>query len=196
MSTCQHSRSLLPTHNPLRSYLHQQARRPKSENKTKQSKEIMLKLGQQLFLVGCVAVLVLAVISSQATAFTPLVVVVRFAAGPAPHTQRSPRHALVNMAHTITALSAASDENEEDLPTSTSSNVSKSKDKSIFDKINAALDTPILDANERSDQGAIAEALKGFVRSEPEVASITFSAVLVVFLFILVRFFNFLSYGI
>lgn len=156
----------------------------------------MPKLGQQLFLVGCVAVLVLAVISSQATAFTPLVVVVGFAAGPAPHTQRSPRHALVNMAHTITALSAASDENEEDLPTSTSSNVSKSKDKSIFDKINAALDTPILDANERSDQGAIAEALKGFVRSEPEVASITFSAVLVVFLFILVRFFNFLSYGI
>lgn len=163
----------------------------------KAKQEIMPK-SAQIFLAGCVAVLVLAVISSQATAFTPLVVVVGFAAGgpAAPHTQRSvPRHAaVVNMAQTITALSAASDKNEEDVPTS--SDVSKRKDKSIFDQINAALDTPILDANERSDQGAIAEALKGFVRSEPQLASISFSAVVVVLLFILVRFFNFLSYGI
>ena len=149
----------------------------------------------QISLIGCVAVLVLAM--SQATAFTPLVL--GFAARTAPPlTQRSPRHAVVNMAQTITALSAASDENdmEEDvLPTS--NDVSKRKDKSsIFDQINAALDTPILDANERSDQGAIAEALKDFVRSDPQLASISFSAVVVVLLFILVRFFNFLSYGI
>lgn len=162
----------------------------------------MPKLRQQLFLVGCVAVLVLAVISSQATAFTPLV---GFATGrpppAAPHTQRSPRHVMSMLAHRtrITALSAASDENEEDVSTPTSSDVSsktRKDNKSILDQINAALDTPILDANERSDQGAIAEALKGFVRSEPQLASISFSAVVVVFLFILVRFFNFLSYGI
>ena len=99
----------------------------------------------------------------------------------------------------ITALSAASDENEEDVSTPTSIEVSsktRKDNKSILDQINAVLDTPILDANERSDQGAIAEALKGFVRSEPQLASFSFSAVVVVFLFILVRFFNFLSYGI
>ena len=30
----------------------------------------------------------------------------------------------------------------------------------LFDQINAFLDTPILDANDRSDQGAVAETLK------------------------------------
>ena len=67
---------------------------------------------------------------------------------------------------------------------------------SLFDQINAFLDTPILDANDRSDQGAVAETLKRFVRREPQIASITFSAVVVAFMFLLVRIYNFISYGI
>lgn len=66
----------------------------------------------------------------------------------------------------------------------------------LFDQINAFLDTPILDANDRSDQGAVAETLKRFVRREPQIASITFSAVVVAFMFLLVRIYNFISYGI
>ena len=69
-------------------------------------------------------------------------------------------------------------------------------DTSLFDQINAFLDTPILDANDRSDQGAVAETLKRFVRREPQIASIAFSAVVVAFMFLLVRIYNFISYGI
>ena len=43
-------------------------------------------------------------------------------------------------------------------------------------------DTPILDANDRSDQGPVAELLKKFVRSEPELASVTFSVVVILLL--------------
>mmetsp|Transcript_2141 Transcript_2141/g.4342 ORF Transcript_2141/g.4342 Transcript_2141/m.4342 type:complete len:157 (-) Transcript_2141:373-843(-) len=53
---------------------------------------------------------------------------------------------------------------------------------SLWDKVNKFLDTPILDANNRSDQGAIAETLKEFVRDEPELAQVTFSVVVVVVL--------------
>eukprot|EP00563_Minutocellus_polymorphus_P002327 CAMPEP_0181030894 /NCGR_PEP_ID=MMETSP1070-20121207/5956_1 /TAXON_ID=265543 /ORGANISM="Minutocellus polymorphus, Strain NH13" /LENGTH=127 /DNA_ID=CAMNT_0023108263 /DNA_START=87 /DNA_END=470 /DNA_ORIENTATION=- len=69
-------------------------------------------------------------------------------------------------------------------------------DASLFDQINAFLDTPILDANDRSDQGAVTETLKRFVRREPQLASITFSGVVVIFMFFLVRVYNFISYGI
>ncbi len=69
-------------------------------------------------------------------------------------------------------------------------------DTSLFDQINAFLDTPILDANDRSDQGAVAETLKRFVRREPQIASIAFSAVVVAFMFLLVRIYNFILYGI
>ena len=48
-------------------------------------------------------------------------------------------------------------------------------------------DTPILDANDRRDQGPVAEALKKFVRAEPEVASVTFSVVVVIILLGLTR---------
>ena len=68
--------------------------------------------------------------------------------------------------------------------------------KSLLDQINSILDTPILDANDRSDQGPLAETLKRFVRREPQLASVTFSAVVVAFMFLLVRLFNFISYGI
>ena len=50
---------------------------------------------------------------------------------------------------------------------------------SLWDRANAFLDTPILDANNRSDQGAVAEALKEFVRDEPELAQVTFSVAVV-----------------
>ena len=70
------------------------------------------------------------------------------------------------------------------------------EEKSILDKINSFLDTPILDANDRSDQGPIAETLKRFVRREPQLASVTFSVVVVAFMFLLVRVYNFIAYGI
>ena len=60
-------------------------------------------------------------------------------------------------------------------------------DKSILDTINDFLDTPILDANNRSDQGPVAEALKEFVRDEPELAQVTFSVVVVAFLVVATR---------
>jgi len=60
-------------------------------------------------------------------------------------------------------------------------------EKSLFDKVNDFLDTPILDANNRSDQGALAETLKEFVRDEPEIAQVTFSAVVVAILVLLTR---------
>jgi len=72
----------------------------------------------------------------------------------------------------------------------------QNEEASLFAKINSFLDTPILDANNRSDQGAVAETLKRFVRREPQLASVTFSAVVVAFMFILVRLYNFISYGI
>lgn len=60
-------------------------------------------------------------------------------------------------------------------------------EKSLFDKVNDFLDTPILDANNRSDQGALAETLKEFVRDEPELAQVTFSVVVVAILALVTR---------
>eukprot|EP00535_Pseudo-nitzschia_heimii_P003857 CAMPEP_0197177096 /NCGR_PEP_ID=MMETSP1423-20130617/2824_1 /TAXON_ID=476441 /ORGANISM="Pseudo-nitzschia heimii, Strain UNC1101" /LENGTH=172 /DNA_ID=CAMNT_0042626589 /DNA_START=77 /DNA_END=595 /DNA_ORIENTATION=+ len=60
-------------------------------------------------------------------------------------------------------------------------------EKSILDKINDFLDTPILDANDRSDQGPVAEALKEFVRDEPELAQVTFSVAVVAVLVAVTR---------
>lgn len=68
-------------------------------------------------------------------------------------------------------------------------------DSSPFAKINSFLDTPILDANNKSDQGVVAEALKDFVRDEPQVAQIAFSGVVVVLFFVGVRIFNAIKYG-
>eukprot|EP00536_Pseudo-nitzschia_multiseries_P010963 jgi/Psemu1/289404/fgenesh1_pg.354_\ len=56
------------------------------------------------------------------------------------------------------------------------------KASSLWDTVNDFLDTPILDANNRSDQGAVAETLKEFVRDEPELAQVTFSAAVVAIL--------------
>ncbi|OEU09036.1 hypothetical protein FRACYDRAFT_249381 [Fragilariopsis cylindrus CCMP1102] len=58
---------------------------------------------------------------------------------------------------------------------------------SILDKINKFLDTPILDANNRSNQGQLSELLKEFVRDEPELAQVTFSAVVVALLFLIFK---------
>mmetsp|Transcript_43300 Transcript_43300/g.85098 ORF Transcript_43300/g.85098 Transcript_43300/m.85098 type:complete len:143 (-) Transcript_43300:133-561(-) len=48
---------------------------------------------------------------------------------------------------------------------------------SLLEKIEAALDAPLLDPNDYSDQGWAAEALKEFVRGQPEVAQVAFSVV-------------------
>mmetsp|Transcript_11068 Transcript_11068/g.27220 ORF Transcript_11068/g.27220 Transcript_11068/m.27220 type:complete len:152 (-) Transcript_11068:761-1216(-) len=71
----------------------------------------------------------------------------------------------------------------------------KATDSSPFAKINSFLDTPILDANNKSDQGAVAEALKDFVRDEPQVAQIAFSGAAVLFFFVGVRIVNAIKYG-
>ena len=60
-------------------------------------------------------------------------------------------------------------------------------EKSLLDKVNDFLDTPILDANNRSNQGAVAETLKEFVRDEPEIAQVTFSVVVVAIMVLVTR---------
>ena len=66
---------------------------------------------------------------------------------------------------------------------------------SLIRNVDSFLDTPILDANDRTDQGLLAESLKRFVRSDPQIASITFSAIVVTFIAILIRTFNYITYG-
>jgi hypothetical protein len=70
----------------------------------------------------------------------------------------------------------------------------KQDNMSLLDQLNAALDSPILDANNKADQGFVAEALKLFVRGQPEVASITFSIVVIGMLVGLVRLVNWFVY--
>ncbi len=65
--------------------------------------------------------------------------------------------------------------------------VDDDSEKSLFDKVNDFLDTPILDANNRSNQGALAETLKDFVRDEPELAQVTFSVAVVAILALVTR---------
>ena len=91
-------------------------------------------------------------------------------------------HPTVDM--TTTALRSNSDEGSGDeTNTETREDDDESEEEgSLFDKINNFLDTPILDANNRSDQGAVAETLKEFVRDEPEIAQVTFSVVVVAIL--------------
>ena len=124
------------------------------------------------------AIAVVAFITNGAAAFAPVSL--------APH-QLSVRTAAWRLGGT---------KDGEDDPSTSSNNATQNEGSSLFDQINDFLDTPILDANNRSDQGAIAETLKRFVRREPQLASITFSAVVVAFMFLLVRLYNFVSYGI
>ena len=63
-----------------------------------------------------------------------------------------------------------------------------SSEPSLLDKLNKFLDTPILDANNRSDQGAVSEVLKEFVRDEPEIAQVTFSVAVVAILVLVTKF--------
>jgi len=71
----------------------------------------------------------------------------------------------------------------------------ESNDISLLARINSFLDTPILDANNKGDQGLISEALKDFVRDDPQLAQITFSGVLIVAFFVGLRLFNAIKYG-
>jgi hypothetical protein len=64
---------------------------------------------------------------------------------------------------------------------------SDSSSESLLDKVNNFLDTPILDANNRSNEGAVAEVLKEFVRDEPEIAQVTFSVAVVAILVLVTR---------
>ena len=61
------------------------------------------------------------------------------------------------------------------------------EEKNFLERINSFLDTPILDANNFERQGPVAEFLKDFVRSSPEVAQVVFSVVVIAILVGLVR---------
>ena len=96
----------------------------------------------------------------------------------------------------ITLLRLSNDNNDDkadiDNDTSTDSeneNESELEESSlsILDKINKFLDTPILDANNRSNQGQLSELLKEYVRDEPELAQVTFSAIVVAILFLIFK---------
>ncbi len=93
-----------------------------------------------------------------------------------------------NIAHTRpTALRSTPSEDDETETTEGEASSEDSSEKSLLDKLNSFLDTPILDANNRSDQGALAETLKEFVRDEPEIAQVTFSVVVVAIMVVLTR---------
>lgn len=83
----------------------------------------------------------------------------------------------------VSLLFSTPDEDEEDTPALPV----ESEEESLFSKINKALDTPILDANNKDDQGALVEGLKKFVRDEPELSSISFSVIAVIFFAVLTR---------
>ena len=136
------------------------------------------------------------VIAACAIVVAPLFVMDESAAF-APSRQHQPvsfahRHQQLSVRTALWRLEATNDDDD----TSPSNDAMGKEEASLFYQINDFLDTPILDANNRSDQGALAETLKRFVRREPQVASITFSAVVVAFMFLLVRVYNFISYGI
>lgn len=57
----------------------------------------------------------------------------------------------------------------------------------VLDKLNSVLDTPILDANNKEDQGPIVNGLKNFVRDDPDAASLTFSVVAVILMAVATR---------
>jgi hypothetical protein len=88
-------------------------------------------------------------------------------------------------------VKAVDDDDEEDESTSQEEvAVEDQEEKSILQKINAFLDTPVLDANNLSNEGPLKEALKGFVRDEPDLAQITFSVLVVIILVALIRLVN------
>jgi len=82
----------------------------------------------------------------------------------------------------------SSPEEKEDVSTATATYSQSNDDdeeeekEGILSKLNSVLDTPILDANNKEDQGPIINALKNFVRDDPEKASVTFSVVVVIFM--------------
>lgn len=86
-----------------------------------------------------------------------------------------------------TALRSTPSEDDETETTEGEASSEDSSEESLLDKLNSFLDTPILDANNRSDQGALAETLKEFVRDEPEIAQVTFSVVVVAIMVVLTR---------
>ena len=85
------------------------------------------------------------------------------------------------------ALRSTPSEGDETETTEGEASSEDSSEASLLDKVNSFLDTPILDANNRSDQGALAETLKEFVRDEPEIAQVTFSVVVVAIMVVLTR---------
>jgi hypothetical protein len=61
------------------------------------------------------------------------------------------------------------------------------EEKNILQKFNDFLDTPILDANNRSNEGPVKEMLKNFSRDEPELAQISFSVVVILILLVVTK---------
>lgn len=70
-----------------------------------------------------------------------------------------------------------------------------SESSNPLERLNSFLDTPILDANNRSNQGALSESLKDFVRDDPQMAQVTFSGIAVLFFLLVIRIANAVRYG-
>ena len=92
-----------------------------------------------------------------------------------------------NVVHAKAGVLRSSPDDEDEPTTTDEASNETSPEESVLEKINNFLDTPILDANNRSDQGALAETLKEFVRDEPEIAQVTFSVVVVAIMVVLTR---------
>ena len=92
-----------------------------------------------------------------------------------------------NVVHAKAGVLRSSPDDEDKPTTADEASNETPSEESVLDKINNFLDTPILDANNRSDQGALAETLKEFVRDEPEIAQVTFSVVVVAIMVVLTK---------
>uniref|UniRef100_A0A7S4NAC2 Uncharacterized protein n=1 Tax=Odontella aurita TaxID=265563 RepID=A0A7S4NAC2_9STRA len=92
-------------------------------------------------------------------------------------------------------LSAVGGDGQSEVESDQDPNSSTGEKDGILDRINSFLDTPILDANDRSEQGPVVDNLKAFVRRDPQVASVTFSIVALLAFVAIARFINFLAYG-
>jgi hypothetical protein len=102
----------------------------------------------------------------------------QFAVKPAPGT----------LSRTPTRLFMANDEDSDDQSDlSTDEGEAVEEEKNVMQKFNDFLDTPILDANNRSNEGPVKEMLKEFSRDEPELAQMSFSVVVILILLVVTK---------
>ena len=108
----------------------------------------------------------------------------------APITQQTRTRLPQNQHQQVSSLllfSSPTPEENNDQSATTIEEENDEDDGGVLSKLNSVLDTPILDANNKEDQGPVINALKNFVRDDPDMASVTFSVVVVIFMAIATR---------